>query len=560
MDPTLTAFCVLMALLGCAIGTFSGMIPGIHVNTLAALLLASYPAIEAIIPLEPSDSAVAVACCVMSASIVHSYVDFVPSVFIGAPDSEDAVSVLPGHRLLLQGRGMEAVRSAAIGSLVGCSASIAMALPLQWLLLNGTEGFLDGLTPLVLLIASAVLLSDEWRRGTGIWGVLLFLLSGALGLGCMVLPIQMNGILGEGSVMMPLLTGLFGIPVMLEASDGAAIPKQYDRIRDPTGHLPGLKGVAMGTLAGWFPGITATVGASMSAVMFPERRPTHFISIVASIGTVTSVLSLVTLSVSGNGRSGTALVIGEMTEGSLSGFMSPTFLLLLLSSAVASLLGYWITISCGRLMARIVGGIRPRRLSRTVLILLVTLTLMLNGPLGMFVLLCSTMVGVLPGLFGTGRVILCGCLILPVLLFEFGLFRSIQLRCGLGHELGIVHHEPLVRAGADLPHGIVHGDLEHQPPAVDLHQLDLAGDLHAYGGRCRVGDVQMRADRAVPVVELWCDALARGRLDQRDHGGCREHRERSAAQGLCGIAVVDHDLARSFDSDAKHGLNMSIHG
>ena len=119
MDPTLTALCVLMALLGCAIGTFSGMVPGIHVNTLAALLLASYPAIEAMIPLEPSDSAVAVACCVMSASVVHSYVDFVPSVFIGAPDSEDAVSVLPGHRLLLQGRGMEAVRSAAIGSLVG---------------------------------------------------------------------------------------------------------------------------------------------------------------------------------------------------------------------------------------------------------------------------------------------------------------------------------------------------------------------------------------------------------------------------------------------------------
>lgn len=168
MDPTLTAFCVLMALIGCAIGTFSGMVPGIHVNTLAALLLASYPAIEAMIPLEPSDSAVAVACCVMSASVVHSYVDFVPSVFIGAPDSEDAVSVLPGHRLLLRGRGMEAVRSAAIGSLVGCSASIAMALPLQWLLLNGAEGFLDGLTPLVLLVASAVLLSDEWRRGTGI--------------------------------------------------------------------------------------------------------------------------------------------------------------------------------------------------------------------------------------------------------------------------------------------------------------------------------------------------------------------------------------------------------
>ena len=44
MDPTLAVICMGMTLLGCLMGLFSGIVPGIHVNTLAAILLASYPA------------------------------------------------------------------------------------------------------------------------------------------------------------------------------------------------------------------------------------------------------------------------------------------------------------------------------------------------------------------------------------------------------------------------------------------------------------------------------------------------------------------------------------
>ncbi len=413
-----------MSLAGCMLGVFSGIVPGIHVNTLAAMLLAACPAIWDALPLDRSASAAAVACCVMSASVVHSFVDFVPSVFIGAPDSEDAVSVLPGHRLLLKGRGMEAVRAAAIGSLVGCSAAVLLAVPLQWLLLHGAADILSGATPAVLGAATMIVLANEMRRGTGAWGPLLFALSGILGLGCMTLPIPATGMLGDGNVMMPLLTGLFGIPVMLEASGTGKMPSQKDRTKDPVGIAPGLKGVLMGAVAGWFPGITSTVGASISSAMFPEKSPERFISTVASIGSVTSVLSLVTLSVSGNGRSGTALVISELAGEELAGAASPMFLLLLLSAAVGSAAGYGLTIACGRWMSKAVSRIDQDSLNRTVLILLLALTLALSGSAGMLVLMASTAVGMVPGRAGTGRMVLCGCLILPVLLFKTGIARA----------------------------------------------------------------------------------------------------------------------------------------
>ena len=423
MDPTLVGFCLAMTLAGAGLGLFSGLAPGIHVNTLAAMLLASQSALSTAFSghLGAEGAAAAVCCCIMSASVVHSFVDFVPSVFIGAPDGEDAVSVLPGHRLLLKGRGMEAVRAAAIGSLVGAAAAVLIAVPLQ-ILLSGPAGeALDSLTPLVLILVSGILLVSEHRRGSGVWGPVAFCVSGLLGLMCMTVPASFDGILGEDGVMMPLLTGLFGIPVLLEGTGQARIPRQSDRVRDPVGAVPGLKGVAMGAVAGWFSGITSTVGASVSSALFPESSPARFISCVASVGTVTSILDLVTLSVSGDGRSGTALAIGEIAGDSVSGVMSQTFMLLLLSSAVASLLGYWLTIASGRMMARLVSQIRPARMNRAVIAALVVLTFALSGPHGLLVLLCSTVVGLIPGFFGTGRVILCGCLIVPVLMFRLGI-------------------------------------------------------------------------------------------------------------------------------------------
>lgn len=422
MEPVLVSMVLCMSLVGAGMGLFSGIAPGIHANTLASLMLVAYPALESVMSgiMPADDTAIAVCCCIMSAGVVHSFIDFVPSVFIGAPDSEDALSVLPGHRLLLKGEGMVAVRAAAIGSLIGCSVAIILSIPFQYVLLNGAEQYLERLTPLVLVVASSILVMNEGRRGIrqGVLGGMELLLSGALGYCCMTLPIPCTGILGEGTLLFPLLTGLFGIPVLLESSQGnGRIPPQRDDVDDPTGLVPGLKGVVTGCIAGWFPGITSTVGASISSCFTTESRPERFISTVASIGTVTSVLSLVTLSVSGSGRSGTAIVIGEIVGDGLQGLLSEGFLLLLLSTAVASISGYALTIWSGRVMGRVVSRVDQRSMGRAVMVLLIVLTILMTGPGGVLVLIASVILGFLPQVCGTSRTVLCGCLILPVLLF-----------------------------------------------------------------------------------------------------------------------------------------------
>ena len=108
MDPAIVSFVIIASIIGASLGTFTGLMPGIHVNTLASIMLVSYPVMESALSglVNQEYVSILVCCCIMSASVVHSFVDFVPSVFIGAPDAEDAVSILPGHRMVLQGRGI----------------------------------------------------------------------------------------------------------------------------------------------------------------------------------------------------------------------------------------------------------------------------------------------------------------------------------------------------------------------------------------------------------------------------------------------------------------------
>jgi putative membrane protein len=405
-------------LAGSAVGIFTGLVPGIHVNTLASVMLIFYPAISSFVAsfADPSYVPVIVSSCIMSASVVHSFVDYVPAVFIGAPDPDEVLTALPGHRLLMQGHGMRAVRAAAAGSAVGAVSAIMLAVPVQFLMLNGLADKLDMFTVSVLVFTLAAVVLKERGIQNKAWATVLVITSGVLGLVCMDLPIPSSGILGEGTLLFPMLTGLFGVPAMLSSLKNASVPEQFDDGMPPVDHIPGVKGVVMGSVAGWYPGITATAGATLSSIFMPEDRPERFISVVASIGTVTTVFSLVTLSVSGSGRSGTVLVIKEMVGDGISGFCSPEFLLLLFSCAIASFIGYHAMISVGKTMSRLTDRIDSVLLNKAVICFIVVLVVLLTGPFGLLILLISSLIGMIPLDIDMGRIPLTGCLMLPVVI------------------------------------------------------------------------------------------------------------------------------------------------
>jgi putative membrane protein len=90
---------------GIALGTLTGLIPGLHVNTIALILLG------AAITINPYYLAVVI----IAMAIAHTIWNFIPSILLGAPEGGTALSVLPGHKLFLEGRGLEAIYLTIIG-------------------------------------------------------------------------------------------------------------------------------------------------------------------------------------------------------------------------------------------------------------------------------------------------------------------------------------------------------------------------------------------------------------------------------------------------------------
>ena len=113
---------LLFCALGVLTGVLTGILPGLHVNNIALIFLSLSGTIVSafgfLLDYGISTDFILVLICVyiISVSISHTFHDIIPSTFLGAPDEDKALSVLPAHSLLLEGKGYEAVALSAIGS------------------------------------------------------------------------------------------------------------------------------------------------------------------------------------------------------------------------------------------------------------------------------------------------------------------------------------------------------------------------------------------------------------------------------------------------------------
>ena len=95
------------SMLGVLLGTITGLVPGFHPNNVAFILLSLSPVILAelhfLTALVPSETIlILVASTILAASVSHTFLSFIPAAFIGAPEGDTALYLLPAHRLLLE--------------------------------------------------------------------------------------------------------------------------------------------------------------------------------------------------------------------------------------------------------------------------------------------------------------------------------------------------------------------------------------------------------------------------------------------------------------------------
>ena len=420
MIDIILALCIA---LGFTLGILSGLTPGLHLNNFAAMLLALSPQLMAwgLAPYQ-------MASIILAASISQTFFDAIPAIFLGAPDSDTALTVLPGQRLMLEGRGIEAVRLSALGSAGSIVVALFLVVPLSWIFSSYYDYLMKYVGVLLLGIALMMIKAEKgpWIEGQGAlvhWkyktlAALLFLTSGLLGIFAFNHESLLSSPLGlEPQVLLPLLSGIFGASsLLLSLSTDTEIPEQEETtIKTPLSGLAAavFSGSLGGSVVAWIPGVSPSVAAITARLGAPSSAEEFLVSI-AGVNTANAVFSLVALYVIQKPRSGAAAAIQQLMT--LDQSLLAQMMIVVIIVAMAS---YFTTIGTARGAAHLILRLNYRKLCLAVLAFLVVMTFAFTGIFGLFIFFLATVVGLIAPLAGIRKTHAMGVLMLPLIIHYF---------------------------------------------------------------------------------------------------------------------------------------------
>jgi putative membrane protein len=397
---------LLGTVIGVLLGTISGIIPGVHANTLAGVLLSLQAVLLSVL------GPVALAGALFAALITHTFVDSVPSTFLGIPEADTSLAVLPAHALCLEGNGEEAVRIAALGS----ACAIVIAVPVSvlcFMLLPSLQPYFDWWIGILLVASVGYMIVMSEAPG---WALAIFTVSGTLGAFALHYSfLSWHTIAGASAILMPLLTGLFGISVLLVASQGTLPVQHFSglRIGDCAVIKYSLLGTGAGIAVGWLPGLsTASANGVLASVIGYEKDRRSYILATSAANTANAFIGLAALFALSRMRNGVMAALAELPLPSMGELM--------VAGVLAACAAYLVTIRLSA-SAGMLNGFDSRILNRSVIAFVVLLALILTGPFGLFILLLATTIGFVPHLVNVPRMYCMGAIMVPVMLYSFGI-------------------------------------------------------------------------------------------------------------------------------------------
>jgi putative membrane protein len=386
---------ILALLIGILFGTFTGLIPGIHINLVGIFIISI--ASTKLSYLNP----IYFAIFIVSMAITHTFLDFIPSVFLGCPDTDTELSILPGHELLKRGLGYEAVVLTAYGSIAAILILILISFP-AILVVKKLYEILLPLTAYLLIGITILLVFIERKKFSAF---LVILLTGILGI--IVLNISVK------EPLLPLLSGLFGSSMLIMSiKNKTKIPKQ--KITKPKVKLfrPLLSSFIAAPLCSFLPGMGSGQAALIGSLISKTERGS-FLVLLGATNTLVMGFSFLSLYTISKTRTGATVAIKEII-----GIPSEKILILILIvTLISGIISFFLTISLAKLFSTKIGSLNYSLLSSITLFILILIIFLVSGFLGILVFLISTLTGIFCISLEVKRTHMMGCLLIPTILF-----------------------------------------------------------------------------------------------------------------------------------------------
>ena len=386
---------ILALLLGLTAGAFTGLVPGIHINLVGVILVSLSVSAFADV------NSVYFTVFIVAMAITHTFVDFIPSIFLGAPEDGTELSVLPGHEMLKKGFGYEAIMLTNYGSIIAVFIVLLAAIPSVFFLPK-IYGLIERIIPYILILVSLFMIFSEKKK---ISAFLVFVLCGILGL--IVLNTE-----NLNQPLLPLLSGLFGASsLLISIKSKTEIPKQI--ITNPSGkfYRPVFISFISSYVCGFLPGVgsgqAAAIGSNIS-----KTNTREFLVMLGATNTLVMGFSFLALYSISKTRTGAAAAISDIVG-------QPSWKILALILAVIIISGtisFFIVKFLAEFFSKNIYEINYTKLSMLTLAILFLIVAVISGFLGLIIFTISSLTGIYCISLEVRRTNMMSCLLLPTII------------------------------------------------------------------------------------------------------------------------------------------------
>ncbi len=385
--------------LGVLFGTLTGLLPSLHPNNLIAILLSFLPFFLNIFTLNQ------LIAFIVSLSITHSFTSFLASVLFGIPEEETSLSVLPSHKLTLEGKAYEAVFLTVFGGLIS-SIFALIFLPILLNIFPLLYKYSLRILPfiLILVLSHLILIQKDKLKA-----LLVVIFAGLLGYFTLNLYF-----LKSTEKLTSLFTGLFGLStIIVSLTQKASLPKQTFEIKIKDLYLKeSFIGFLASILIILFPSLSPSQSIIILQSIFKINDPRAFLVSLGGLTTVDSIASFLSLYSLGNPRSGASVAI-EYLLGKID---YNTFLLILGIILFTIPLASYITLFLAKLLLQRIQKANYFKLNLFLVVLTILMITLTSNSFCLIVLLASTSLGILAHLWGVNKSLLVSVLMVPTLI------------------------------------------------------------------------------------------------------------------------------------------------
>lgn len=387
---------------GIIFGTITGLIPGLHINMIASLIIVNLTSLLKYL------NKIEISILILAMAITHTFLDFIPSIIFGVPSEDTALSVLPAHRLTLQGKAYQALFLSSIGSLASLIFLIMLG-PIFFLTISSIYPLFQKITPYILLITIIILILSEKTKSKIFWAIIISLFASGLGI------IALNSPHAKQPLLI-LFSGIFGISTLIYSlQSNEKIPKQELTIEfKPTKDF--FKSILVGGLSASFCSITPGIGnsqaATLSTLFFKKINTDLFIIVLGIINTTNFILSILTFYLISRARNGAIIAISQIQSS-----ITPEELILFLTiTIIVSITAFFLTLKLGKILIKIFSKINQQKINILIITTLIITIVFITNFFSTILLIASISLGLLCIHLNVKKVHLMNVLIIPIVI------------------------------------------------------------------------------------------------------------------------------------------------